>query len=96
MSRITGPSRTGWPPLRMSYADERESSRLSRNAATPLDPRQREQQLASALEERLNTTLGQIRASVTGRQAAAAPPSLASPQAVPNPGHAGNRLDILA
>jgi hypothetical protein len=94
MSRVTGPPGTAWPPLRMSYADERES--YSRAAAQPLDPAAREQQLASALEERLNTTLGQIRASVTGRQAAAAPSSVVPSEPAPNPAFAGKRIDILA
>jgi hypothetical protein len=62
----------------------------------PLDPQQREQQLATVLEERLNTTLGQIRASVIGRQAAAAPSAAASSLPAPNPAVAGRRLDILA
>jgi hypothetical protein len=77
----------------MSYADDHE---IAPRNSMALDPHQRERQLASTLEERLNTTLGQIRASVTGRQAAAAPASLASSEPAPNPALAGKRLDILA
>ena len=94
MSRVTGPPGTAWPPLRMSYANERDG--FSRTTAQPLDPEAREQKLASALEERLNTTIGQIRASVTGRQAAAAPSSLVPSEPAPNPAFAGQRVDILA
>ena len=94
MTRINGSSRTGWPPLRMSYADGRTEN-VARPEKAP-DTAVREQKLARALDERLSSTLNQIRSQV--QVAAPAAPSYqaqSNAQGV-NPPEAGRRLDILA
>ena len=66
MSRISGVSRPEWPPLRTSFAGEGRAARQA--AAEPVEAaRDRGQELAVALEQRLSGTLGQIRSSVFGK-----------------------------
>ena len=92
MSRIEG--RAGsWPPLRISYADG-QTTNTTAETALPAKASDREQDLSAILEQRLNSTLSQIRDSVRAtRSGAYANPQGGQPAAATD---SGSRLDVLA
>ena len=82
MARTDGLSNADRPPLRLLHTEGEEA----KSAESPT----REEQLARTLNQRLDSRLSRIRASLTAEPQAAETPSS------PNPPGTGQRLDILA